>query len=88
MQWEIGGKRDRPVGAPASWLAEQLADLRRSVSGPVHVRLFTSAPIPRTTPAVLHEDGTLHQEYPLALGDVVALKVLDAQGLPRRRLAR
>jgi hypothetical protein len=88
MQREIGGKYKRPVGAPASWLTELLADLRRSVSGPIRVRLITDGAIPRTTPALLDENGALHQEYPLATGEVVVLKLLDADGLPHRRLQR
>jgi hypothetical protein len=85
MPWEIGGRYERPVGAPGSWLAEQLADLRHSVTGPVQVRLFTDGAIPPTTPAVLDEDGELRQDHPLGFDEVAVLKVLGGRGLPRKR---
>ena len=88
MRWEIGCNRERPFGAPACWLAEQFADLRRSGSRPVEVRLFTSGVIPRTMTVVWHEDGMVHEECPLALDEVVVLKVLDAGALPRGRRER
>jgi hypothetical protein len=63
------------------------ADLRSSTTGPIRIRVITGdSPIPRTTTAPLDGRGDLHQDFRplLLLEEVVSLKVLEADDLPRR----
>jgi hypothetical protein len=64
------------------------AELRECTTGPVRVRLINGVALtPTTTTGTLDARGELHQDQarPLPLDEVVAVKVLDADDLPRRR---